>query len=90
MDSSQAPNKPLKALSAIGALAVITNTTLLAGPAAAQDAISQAEKTDGSRVGILETKAIAEEGYIYGLPLVMSYAIMYASSIDRAALLSRP
>ena len=24
-----------------------------------------------------ETKAIAEEGFIYGLPIVMNYAVMY-------------
>jgi hypothetical protein len=33
----------------------------------------------------LEAKAIAEEGFIYGLPLVMSYAIMYEASIDRTS-----
>lgn len=30
-----------------------------------------------------ETRAIAEEGYIYGLPLVMNYAIMYEYSVDK-------
>ncbi len=29
-----------------------------------------------------ETKAIAEEGYIYGLPLVMNYAVMYQFAVD--------
>ena len=86
MSSAQAPNKPvlLKVLSAIAALAVITNTALLTRPAVAQDAISQAERKDGRRGSIAETKVIAEEGFIYGLPLVMSYAIMYASSIDNS------
>ena len=55
------------------ALAIVTSTTLPAGPAVAQgDAVSQAEKVDKSRVGIAETKDIAEEGYIYGLPIVMN------------------
>jgi hypothetical protein len=86
VSSAQAPNKPvlLKVLSAIAALAVITNTALLTRPAVAQDAISQAERKDGRRGSIAETKVIAEEGFIYGLPLVMSYAIMYASSIDNS------
>jgi hypothetical protein len=32
--------------------------------------------------GIAETKAIAEEGFIYGLPLVMNYAVMYEFAVD--------
>jgi hypothetical protein len=31
----------------------------------------------------VETKAIAEEGFIYGLPIVMNYAVMYEYSVDR-------
>jgi hypothetical protein len=31
---------------------------------------------------IVETKAIAEEGFIYGLPLVMNYAVMYEFTVD--------
>jgi hypothetical protein len=30
-----------------------------------------------------ETKAIAEEGYVYGLPIVMNYAIMYDYAVDK-------
>jgi hypothetical protein len=30
-----------------------------------------------------ETKAIAEEGFIYGLPIVMNYAVMYAYCVDK-------
>ncbi len=30
-----------------------------------------------------ETKAIAEEGFIYGLPIVMNYAVMYEYSVAR-------
>jgi hypothetical protein len=32
---------------------------------------------------IAELKTIAEEGFIYGLPIVMNYAVMYAYSVDR-------
>jgi hypothetical protein len=32
---------------------------------------------------VLEAKAIAEEGFIYGLPIVMNYAVMYEFVIDR-------
>jgi len=34
---------------------------------------------------VAETKAIAEEGYIYGLPIVMNYAVMYAYSVDHTS-----
>jgi hypothetical protein len=30
-----------------------------------------------------ETRAIAEEGFIYGLPIVMKYAVMYEYAVDR-------
>jgi hypothetical protein len=32
--------------------------------------------------GIEETKAIAEEGFIYGLPIVMNYAVMNEYAVD--------
>ena len=30
-----------------------------------------------------QTKAIAEEGFIYGLPLVMNYAVMHEYAVDK-------
>ena len=30
-----------------------------------------------------ETKAIAEEGFIYGLPIVMGYGVMYEYAVDK-------
>jgi len=33
--------------------------------------------------GLVEAKDIAEDGFIYGLPLVMNYAIMYEYAVDR-------
>ena len=47
------------------------------------DPIAQAEKKDKDKPGIAETKAIAEEGFIYGLPIVMNYAVMYEYAVDR-------
>src|SRR2546428_13305716 len=32
-----------------------------------------------------ETKDIAEEGFIYGLPIVMNYAVMYEFAVDRSS-----
>jgi hypothetical protein len=34
---------------------------------------------------VFEAKAIAEEGFIYGLPLVMNYAVMYEYAVDRSS-----
>jgi hypothetical protein len=33
--------------------------------------------------GVEETKAIAEEGFIYGLPIVMNYAVMNEYAVDK-------
>jgi hypothetical protein len=38
-----------------------------------------------SAPGIEETKAIAEEGFIYGLPIVMNYAVMNEFCVDPAS-----
>jgi hypothetical protein len=42
--------------------------------------IPQAAKAEWT--GIVETKQIAEEGFIYGLPIVMNYAVMYDYAVD--------
>jgi len=65
-----------------GALAIAGVAVLLVCCAASDDAISNAEKADKHRPSIAETKAIAEEGFIYGLPIVMNYAVMYAYAVD--------
>jgi hypothetical protein len=49
---------------------------------AKNDPISKAAQNDNDHPSIIEIKAIAEEGFIFGLPLVMSYAIMYAAAVD--------
>ena len=59
---------------------------LIAGCGNKNDAVTQAEKKDVAAgvpaPGIEQTKAIAEEGFIYGLPLVMNYAVMNEFAID--------
>ena len=51
------------------------------------DAISSAEQADKVKgiaaPGIEETKAIAEEGFIYGLPIVMNYAVMNEYAVNK-------
>lgn len=60
---------------------------MLATGCGKNDSITQAEKKDVAKgiqaPGIGETKAIAEEGFIYGLPIVMNYAVVYEFSVDR-------
>jgi hypothetical protein len=57
------------------ALAALTVTTMTPVPASAQ---AKAEWPN-----ILEVKNIAEEGFIFGLPIVMNYAVMYEYAVDR-------
>jgi len=72
-------------------LAGLLAISLLAGCNDRQDTISAAEKaaeqagetTGIDAPGIAETRAIAEEGFIYGLPIVMNYAVMYEYAVDR-------
>ena len=56
------------------AMAAITVTTAKSAPASAQN---KAEWPS-----LVEAKAIAEEGFIYGLPLVMNYAVMNEFAVD--------
>jgi hypothetical protein len=49
------------------------------------DAISEAEKGETDRPSIIETKRIAEEGLIYGLPLVMYYTSTYELFVDKTS-----
>ena len=62
--------------------AVAVVAFLFAG-CATEDIISQAERGEREKPGFAETRAIAEEGFIYGLPLVMNYAVMYENIVDR-------
>src|SRR5262245_38842458 len=69
----------------ICALAVSFAATLFSGCANKNDAIAQAEKGEKNRPRFAETRAIAEEGFIYGLPLVMNYAANYEFWIDKTS-----
>ena len=72
-----------------GAVAVTISITLafLPGCSHQGDAVSaaaQADRKAGIAVpSIAETKAIAEEAFIYGLPLVMNYAVMQEYVVDK-------
>jgi hypothetical protein len=70
-------------LAALGLLAALS-AGAFAKPG---DAIAGAAKKDGAAdipvPDLAEVKAIAEEGFIYGLPIVMNYAVMHEYVIDR-------
>ena len=71
----------------ISALAVLA--LALSGCERTHDAASETEKPDKAAAAtdpaVEEVKAIAEEGFIYGLPIVMNYAIMNEFSIDKTS-----
>jgi hypothetical protein len=71
---------------AIAVLCVGAAAGMVAGCGKKDDPISKAEKQAAAKgvpaPGIAETKAIAEEAFIYGLPLVMNYAVMYEFAVD--------
>src|SRR5277367_5554393 len=64
---------------------LLTVGAALFGCAKPNDAISKAETIldAGPGPSIEETRAIAEEGFIYGLPIVMNYAVMNEYVVDR-------
>jgi hypothetical protein len=68
-------------------LSAFIAATTVAGCGKKDDPIAKAEKQDAVKgvpaPGIAETKAIAEEGFIYGLPIVMNYAVMHAYAVDK-------
>ena len=64
----------------------LTLTVILAlGCAGRRDVVSQAERAEKNRPSFAEAKAIAEEGFVYGLPIVMNYAVMHSFVIDRGS-----
>lgn len=65
------------------ALAALAALLLLAGCARRGDVIAKAQEQDKDRLDFAQVRAIAEEGFIYGLPIVMNYAVTYEFAVDR-------
>jgi hypothetical protein len=63
----------------------MTHTSLREVKMSTNPTVAPISDADGDADGpsLTETEAIAEEGFIYGLPLVMNYSIMSAYSINR-------
>lgn len=64
-------------------MAVIVIAMFLSGCARRGDVIAKAEMSEKSPPDLAEIRAIAEEGFIYGLPIIMNYAVMYEYAVDR-------
>jgi hypothetical protein len=68
---------------------MITKRQLLGGAAlAASSAIpslSPVKAAAPHRPGFLAAKDIAEAGFIFGLPIVMNYGVMYEYAVDRSS-----
>jgi hypothetical protein len=60
-----------------GALAAIVSAAAKSGAVLAQ--------TSPERPGFFKAKDIAEAGFIYGLPIVMNYGVMYEYAVDRTS-----
>jgi hypothetical protein len=61
-------------------------TALIAGCAKPADPVAQADKKDVAAgvpaPSLADTKAIAQEGFVWGLPIVMNYAVMNEFAVD--------
>ena len=70
-----------------GVFAGVLAVSLVSVCTGKDDTVSAAEQADKkagiAAPGIFETKAIAEEGFICGLPIVMNYAVMHEYAVDR-------
>ncbi len=71
------PWKRLSSVLVAGFLAAV------AGCSSPKDPIAQAAKAEPQRPSLEEVKAIAEEGFVYGLPIVMNYGVMYDFVVNR-------
>lgn len=81
-------NQPILLTAACAAFfAVTTKAAFAEGASVAPFTLAQAnaadKKTGVAAPSIEETKAIAEEGFIYGLPIVMNYAVMNEFCVDK-------
>jgi len=83
----QFPMNRNKRMIFLGAVCSIIAITLSAGCGKKDDPVSVAaqvdEKTGIEAPSLAETRTIAEEAFIYGLPIVMNYAVMNEFALDK-------
>ncbi|WP_294535210.1 DUF1254 domain-containing protein [uncultured Rhodoblastus sp.] len=63
---------------------LLSQTALSAALVSISGLAARAEETAG-RPGFFAAKNIAEAGYVYGLPIVMNYAVLYEFFIDKTS-----
>jgi hypothetical protein len=64
---------------------LLHSVALAAVTVAATKPHSVQAQTSANRPGFFKAKDIAEAGFIYGLPIVMNYAVMYEYAVDRTS-----
>jgi hypothetical protein len=62
---------------------LLRSAALAAITASAAKSVPVYAQTSANRPGFFKAKDIAEQGFIYGLPIVMNYGVMYEYAIDR-------
>jgi hypothetical protein len=62
---------------------LLRSAALAAITATAAKSVRVSAQTKAEWPNLFEAKAIAEEGFIYGLPIVMNYAVMYEYAVDK-------
>jgi hypothetical protein len=62
---------------------LLRSAALAAITASTAKSVSVHAQTSADRPGFFKAKEIAEAGFIYGLPIVMNYGVMYEYAIDR-------
>ena len=65
------------------ALVLAVTIAVALGCSPPKDTVAGSARAAATLPSVEETKAIAEEAYIYGLPLVMNYAVMYDFAVNR-------
>jgi len=62
---------------------LLRSAALAAITASTAKSVSVHAQTSADRPGFFKAKDIAEAGFIYGLPIVMGYGVMYEFAVDR-------
>jgi hypothetical protein len=62
---------------------LLRSAALAAITASTAKSVAVLAQTSTDRPGFLKAKDIAEAGFIYGLPIVMGYGVMYEFAVDR-------
>jgi hypothetical protein len=77
-------SKNILSISIFFSVVLVMFTTIGCNKSDPVSAAIEADKKAGvAAPDILETKAIAEDGFVYGLPIVMNYAVMNEFSVDK-------